>query len=77
MTPATFRAFRAATGGDTIERGVVSLTAADLPDDGVLVGVHYSSVNYKDGLASTPTGKVARISPMFPGIDISSVLLEE
>jgi putative YhdH/YhfP family quinone oxidoreductase len=77
MTPASFRAFRAATGGDTIERGVVALTAADLPGDGVLVGVHYSSVNYKDGLASTPTGKVARISPMVPGIDIAGVLLED
>jgi putative YhdH/YhfP family quinone oxidoreductase len=77
MTPATFRAFRAATGGETIERGVVAMTAADLPDDGVLVGVHYSSVNYKDGLASTPAGKVARLSPMVPGIDIAGVLLED
>lgn len=43
------------------------MTTDDLADDGVLVEVHWSSVNYKDGLASTPTGKVARISPMVPG----------
>jgi hypothetical protein len=41
MTPASFRAFRANTSGDTVDRGVVALTAADLPDDGALIGVHY------------------------------------
>lgn len=72
-----FRAFRAVTDGDTIDRGVVTMAAADLPADGVLVEVHWSSVNYKDGLAATPTGKVARISPMVPGIDLAGVLLED
>ena len=77
MTVENFRAFRANTKGDTIDRGVTSMAVADLPDDGVLVEVHWSSVNYKDGLASTPTGKVARVSPMVPGIDLSGVLLED
>ena len=52
------------------------MSVDDLPTDGVLVEVHWSSVNYKDGLASTPTGKVARVSPMVPGIDLAGVLLE-
>jgi putative YhdH/YhfP family quinone oxidoreductase len=34
-------------------------------------------VNYKDALASTPTGKVARISPIVPGIDLAGVLVED
>ena len=71
-----FRAFQAVTDGDDIERGVTTLDSDVLPD-GVLVEVHYSSVNYKDGLASTPSGKVARVSPMVPGIDLSGVLLED
>lgn len=76
MTIAPFRAFRANTTGDSIDRGVVTMTADELPADGVLVEVHWSSVNYKDGLASTPTGKVARISPIVPGVDMAGVLLE-
>ena len=42
----------------------------------MLVEVHWSSVNYKDGLASTPTGRVARISPIVPGIDLAGVVAE-
>lgn len=72
-----FRAFRAVTDGDEVDRGVTSMTTDDLPDDGVLVEVHYSSVNYKDGLASTPAGRVARISPIIPGIDLAGVLVED
>ena len=77
MASASFRAFRADTSGDAIDRGVVTMTTDDLADDGVLVEVHYSSVNYKDGLASTPTGRVARFSPMVPGVDLAGVLLED
>jgi acrylyl-CoA reductase (NADPH) len=76
MTVGTFRAFRAATTGDAIQRGVDTMSSADLPADGALVEVHWSSVNYKDGLASTPAGKVARISPIVPGIDLAGTLVE-
>jgi acrylyl-CoA reductase (NADPH) len=73
----SFRAFQAVTDGEAIERGVTMISVADLPADGVLIEVHYSSVNYKDGLASTPTGKVARISPIVPGVDLAGVLVED
>lgn len=76
MLPENFRAFRAVTTGDSIERGVGVMSSADLAADGVAVEVHWSSVNYKDGLASTPTGRVARISPIVPGVDLAGVLLE-
>ena len=72
----SFKAFQAVTDGEAVERGVVTMSAADLPDDGALVEVHWSSVNYKDGLAATPTGKVARISPIVPGVDLAGVLAE-
>jgi putative YhdH/YhfP family quinone oxidoreductase len=35
----------------------------------VTVRVDWSSVNYKDALATIPKGQVARISPLVPGID--------
>jgi len=75
MADATFRAFQAVTKGDSPGRGVTTLPIDVLPE-GALVEVHWSSVNYKDALASTPSGKVARISPMIPGIDLAGVLLE-
>jgi acrylyl-CoA reductase (NADPH) len=77
MEMTEFRAFQAVTDGDAVERAVTTMTAAELPDDGVLVEVHWSSVNYKDGLASTPTGRVARISPIVPGVDLAGVLVED
>jgi len=47
-----------------------------LGGDGVLVRVEYSSVNYKDALATIPKGGVARISPLVPGIDLAGVVEE-
>ena len=77
MTVSEFRAFRAVTDGESIDRGVVTMSTDELPADGALVEVHWSSVNYKDGLASIPTGKVARISPIVPGVDLAGVLAED
>lgn len=75
--PDQIRAFQAVNDGDEPHRGVVSLTPAEVGSDGVWVEVHYSSVNYKDGLAATPKGRVARISPIIPGVDLAGVLLED
>ena len=50
---------------------VRSLEPGDLPDGDVLVAVHYSSLNYKDGLAVTGEGKIIRGAyPFVPGIDL-------
>jgi putative YhdH/YhfP family quinone oxidoreductase len=76
MSADEFRAFRAVTDGESIDRGVVTMSVDDLPADGALVEVHWSSVNYKDGLASIPNGQVATISPLVPGIDLAGVLAE-
>jgi acrylyl-CoA reductase (NADPH) len=75
MVPSSFRAFQAVSTGEAPERAVGAMTPDQLAD-GVLVEVHWSSVNYKDALASVPSGKVARISPIVPGIDLAGVLAE-
>src|SRR5690606_22844049 len=41
----------------------------------VLIKVVYSSVNYKDGLASIPEGKIVRSYPFIPGIDLSGYVV--
>ena len=72
----TFRAFTATSEGDAVVRRVTALRADDLPSDGVLIAVERSSVNYKDGLATIPKGRVARISPLIPGIDLAGTIAE-
>ncbi len=69
--PETFRAFVAEKTADGVERGVRPFAAADLPAGEVEVRIAWSSVNYKDALATIPDGKVARISPLIPGIDLA------
>jgi len=73
--PATFRAFVAAREGDGVARGVRSFAESDLPPGDVEVRIAWSSVNYKDGLATIPSGKVARISPLIPGIDLAGEVM--
>jgi acrylyl-CoA reductase (NADPH) len=55
---------------------IQALTTDDLPVGDVLVAVDYSSLNYKDGLAVTGTGKIIRDFPMVPGIDLAGSVLE-
>jgi acrylyl-CoA reductase (NADPH) len=76
MTTEAFRAFTATSEDDAIERAVVTMSVEELPADGVLVAVERSSVNYKDGLATIPKGRVARISPLVPGIDLAGTVAE-
>jgi acrylyl-CoA reductase (NADPH) len=50
------------------------LSDEDLPDGDVTVDVSYSSLNYKDGLALTGKGKIARSFPMVCGIDLAGTV---
>lgn len=54
---------------------IQTLNTDDLPAGNVLA-VDYSSLNYKDGLAVTGTGKIIRDFPMIPGIDLAGSVLE-
>ena len=53
---------------------VQSLTDSQLPAGNVTVDVHWSSLNYKDALAITGTGKIIRNFPMVPGIDFAGTV---
>jgi len=54
-----------------------SLTQDQLPGEGdVLVGVEWSSINYKDALAVTSKGKIIRGEmPFVPGIDLAGSVI--
>ncbi|MFK3961670.1 NADPH:quinone oxidoreductase family protein [Guptibacillus hwajinpoensis] len=55
---------------------IQNLKKDDLPEGDVLVKVHYSSVNYKDGLATHPKGNIVKEYPHVPGIDLAGVVAE-
>jgi len=52
----------------------VDLSLDNLDPGEVVIQTHYSSVNYKDFLAATGTGKVIRRFPCVGGIDVSGVV---
>jgi putative YhdH/YhfP family quinone oxidoreductase len=72
----TVKAFTAGTVDSTWTRQVVDLPVGALGDGNVLVRVEYSGINFKDGLASSADGRVARIDPLVPGVDLAGVVVE-
>ena len=69
--PDEFPAFLATKRDDAVDRGPATLAAADLPEGEVTIRVDWSSINYKDALATIPKGQVAQISPLVPGVDLA------
>lgn len=68
--PASFRAFRIHGEGGH-RAGLESISLDDLTPGEVVVKAAFSSVNYKDALAGTGTGKILRRFPMVGGIDVA------
>jgi NADPH2:quinone reductase len=74
-----FTAFRIFDEGGTIAGRIVEatldeLTPASATDSAareVVIRAEYSSVNYKDALAATGTGKILRRVPLVGGIDVA------
>ncbi|MCV7298584.1 acryloyl-CoA reductase [Mycobacterium barrassiae] len=61
-----------AEGSITLRHEVVDTSF--LPDGDVQIAVEYSGINYKDALAITPKGGVAREYPLIPGIDVAGTV---
>lgn len=61
-----------AEGSITVAHEVVDETF--LPDGDVQIAVEYSGINYKDALAITPKGGVARSYPLIPGVDVAGTV---
>ena len=74
--PTSTTALVADSSGAETELAVRSLPLSDLGAGDVLVAVTWSSVNYKDGLASSKDGRVARISPLVLGVDLAGTVVE-
>jgi acrylyl-CoA reductase (NADPH) len=71
---ATFRAIVIEKSETGPKVGVTDFDEANLMDGDVTVGVEWSTLNYKDGLAITGKAPVVRRFPMIPGIDFAGAV---
>ncbi|MDR5659967.1 acryloyl-CoA reductase [Serpentinicella sp. ANB-PHB4] len=71
-----FRALVVDKKDEDVSVEIKNLTLDDLPEGEVTIKVAYSSVNYKDGLASIPNGNIVSSYPFVPGIDLSGVVVD-
>ncbi len=74
--PSSVRAFVVGPTEAGWSRRVTHLGVDDLGAGDVLVRVEYSGINFKDGLASSEKGRVARIDPLIPGVDLAGEVIE-
>lgn len=70
-----FKAFVVDKTDGNFSAQIKTISLDDLPAGDVVVKVAYSSVNYKDGLASIPNGKIVRAYPFVPGIDLAGTVV--
>ncbi len=76
MEPTTYQAMIVEkTDDEQITRRIGERHVDELPDGDVLIRVHYSSLNYKDGLAASGNPSVVRVFPHTPGIDAAGVVI--
>lgn len=57
-----------------VTKEVRTLEENDLPEGDVTIDVHYSSINFKDGMAAAPGSQIAQGYPLIPGIDLAGVV---
>jgi acrylyl-CoA reductase (NADPH) len=70
----SFRVFRLSEDNGTVRGALADATLDALSPGDVVIRAMYSSVNYKDALAGTGTGKIARRLPVVGGIDVAGVV---
>ncbi len=70
-----FRAFVVNSTEQGFMMGIAWFAQRDLPPGDVLIRVAYAAVNYKDALVCSPYGKVARTSPLIPGLECAGVVV--
>ena len=71
-----FKAYRIREVEKRAVGGFEEMALGDLDSGELVVRVAYSSVNYKDALAATGTGKIIRRFPCVGGIDLSGTVTE-
>lgn len=69
-----FSAFKIFEENGKISGRIVELTPEQLSEGAVVIKAAFSSVNYKDALAATGSGKIMRRLPLIGGIDVAGTV---
>ena len=64
-------------GNENFEQSIAKRSLSDLPENSLLIKVHYSSLNYKDALSANGNRGVTRQYPHTPGIDAAGVVVRD
>lgn len=70
-----FRAYRIDEEDGKIVAGFKELNVEDLTEGNVVVRVSHSTINFKDALAATGTGRILRRYPLNGGIDLAGTVV--
>jgi acrylyl-CoA reductase (NADPH) len=74
MSSEIYKALVVREENGTFHQSVETLNISDLPQNDVLIRVHYSSLNYKDALSASGNKGVTKSYPFTPGIDAAGVV---
>jgi acrylyl-CoA reductase (NADPH) len=75
MMTLKFRSLMVEKAEHTCSTRIKEIGIDELHQGNVLVKVAYSSVNYKDALATLQNGNVARTYPLIPGVDFAGTVV--
>lgn len=76
MSEQTFSAMVLREEDKKTRAAIETLSFDALPNEDTLVKIDFSTINFKDALAVTGTGKIVKTWPLVPGIDFAGTVVE-
>ncbi len=65
------------TSDGEFKKSIQERSVSDLPDNDLLIEVHYSSLNYKDAMSASGNKRITKNYPHTPGIDAAGVVVSD
>ncbi|MFQ3199107.1 MAG: acrylyl-CoA reductase (NADPH), partial [Paraglaciecola sp.] len=65
------------TADSTFTKRICHRDINDLPDNELLIEVHYSSLNFKDAMSASGNKRITEHFPHTPGIDAAGVVISD
>lgn len=65
------------TSDGNFEKSIQERSINDLPDNDLLIEVHYSSLNYKDAMSASGNKRITKNYPHTPGIDAAGIVVSD
>ena len=65
------------TSNGEFEKSIEQRSASDLPENDLLIEVHYSSLNFKDAMSASGNKRITRNYPHTPGIDAAGIVVSD